>query len=138
MEIRKIRIGTRASLLALKQAELVSSKIKEKFTGINIEIIKIKTLGDEKRKKENRPLLFREGLFVKEIEEELLNGNIDIAVHSMKDLPTKIPGELCIAAITEREDPRDVLVSRKGNLKELSSNSVIGISSTAFMPSFLR
>ena len=138
--LRKIRIGTRPSLLALKQAELVSNKIKEKFTGIEIEIVKIKTRGDKRGRfsllgdvvpseiKENRPLL-REGLFVKEIEKELIRGNIDVAVHSMKDLPTKIPDGLCIAAITEREDPRDVLVSRKGNLKELSSNSVIGTSS---------
>ena len=127
--MRRIKIGTRPSLLALKQAEWVSERIKRKYPGLEIEIVKIKTLGDEKLGKENRPLLLREGLFVKEIEEELLKGNIDVAVHSMKDLPTDISKDLCIAAITEREDARDVFISKKGNLKEIPSNSVIGTSS---------
>jgi len=123
MAIRKLKLGTRGSLLALRQAEEVKEKIEKRYPEIKIEIVKIKTQGD-KNKKENRP-----PSFVKEIEEALLKEEIDIAVHSMKDIPTNIPKGLSIAAITERMDPRDVLVSKRGNLDKLPLNSILGTSS---------
>jgi len=106
---RTVRIGTRGSKLALWQAGWIKSKIEEHHKGIGIALIRIKTTGD---KILDVPLakVGGKGLFVKEIEEKLLNGEIDLAVHSMKDLPTELPEGLHIAAITEREDPRDALI----------------------------
>ena len=128
MPERKIKIGTRSSLLALKQAEWVKEKIKNNFFELDIEIVKIKTYGD---KLPDKPLseFSKNDMFTKEIEEALLKEEIDVAVHSMKDVPVNIPYELTIAAITKREDPRDVLVSKKGKLNELPVNSTIGTSS---------
>ena len=126
---KKIRIGTRGSQLALWQANWVKSKLLEWNPGIEIEIHKIKTTGD---KILDAPLskVGGKGLFVKEIEEALFDKKIDIAVHSMKDVPTDLPEGLCISAITEREDPRDALISKDGlKLKELKKGAKIGTSS---------
>lgn len=124
----KLRLGTRASLLALKQAEGVKEKIENKFPELEIEIVRIKTYGD---KLPDKPLreFSKNDMFIKEIEEALLKKEIDIGVHSMKDIPTVIPDELYIAAITEREDARDVLVSKKWRLQELPHNAIVGTSS---------
>lgn len=127
--MKKIRIGTRGSQLALWQANWVKSKLSEWNPGIEVEIHKIKTTGD---KILDVPLakVGGKGLFVKEIEEALLDKKIDIAVHSMKDVPTDLPEGLCISAITEREDPRDALISKNGiKLKELKKGARIGTSS---------
>ncbi len=124
-----IKIGTRGSQLALWQANWVKDKIELQFPDTQVDIIKIKTTGD---KIVDRPLAMvgGKGLFVKEIEKALLDGDVDIAVHSMKDMPGDLPEGLCIGAIPLREDPRDVLVSRNNKtLMELAPGAKIGTSS---------
>jgi len=104
MKNRKIIIGTRASKLALWQAEWVKSELERLYPGIKVELNKIKTTGD---KILDVPLakVGGKGLFVKEIEEAMLRGEADIAVHSMKDVPTDLPEGLHLAVICKREDP---------------------------------
>lgn len=124
-----LRIGTRGSKLALWQAEWVKTALMERFLDLSVEIVPIKTRGD---KILDVPLakVGGKGLFVKEIEEALLNGAVDMAVHSMKDMPADIPAGLRIGAVPEREDPRDVLISRTGAvLKDLPFKARIGTSS---------
>ena len=124
-----IRIGSRGSALALWQANWVKSSIEKWFPDKTAEIIKIKTTGD---KILDVPLakVGGKGLFVKEIEEALLDGRIDLAVHSMKDVPAELPGPLVLEAITEREDARDVLISKTGKkIAELHDGASIGTSS---------
>ena len=124
-----LRIGTRASQLALWQANWIKGQLIRRHPHLDIEIIKIKTTGD---KILDVPLakVGGKGLFVKEIENALLDGSIDLAVHSMKDVPTKLPEGLGIVAVSEREDPRDALLSREGVvLDDLSEGSRIGTSS---------
>ena len=124
-----IRIGTRGSKLALWQANWVKSVLEKKFPSTPIELVIIKTQGD---KILDVPLakVGGKGLFVKEIEQALLTRRIDIAVHSMKDMPADIPEGLCIGAIPERENPVDVFISRNGaGFNELAAGSVIGTSS---------
>jgi hydroxymethylbilane synthase len=122
-------IGTRGSKLALWQAEWVRSAIRQRFPGVAVELSVIKTQGD---KILDVPLakVGGKGLFVKEIEDALLQGRADVAVHSMKDMPSEIPAGLVIGAVPERETPTDVLLSRNGlPLRELPAGSVIGTSS---------
>jgi hydroxymethylbilane synthase len=124
-----IKIGTRGSKLALWQANWVRSVLEEKFPQHTVELIIIKTQGD---KILDVPLakVGGKGLFVKEIEHALLTRHVDIAVHSMKDMPAEIPDGLCIGAVPERENPSDVFISRSGlEFKELDSGSIIGTSS---------
>ncbi|MEJ2717426.1 MAG: hydroxymethylbilane synthase [Deltaproteobacteria bacterium] len=124
-----INIGTRGSALALWQARHVASLIEKNHPEARIELIVIKTQGD-KLLDSPLALIGGKGLFTKEIEEALLDRRVDLAVHSMKDLPTLLPDGLKLAALLEREDPRDVFVSRDGrNLEELGPGSVIGTSS---------
>ncbi|WP_297455553.1 hydroxymethylbilane synthase [Persephonella sp.] len=125
----KIRIGTRKSKLALWQANYVASQLKKHFPDIEVELIKITTKGD---KILDVPLakVGGKGLFVKEIEEAMLRNEIDIAVHSLKDVPTYFPEGLGLVAITEREDPRDAFLSVKySSLDEMPSGAVLGTSS---------
>jgi len=119
----KITIGTRGSRLAQTQADWVGNEIKKSYKK-EVFIKKIKTKGD------TIGSAWEKGFFVKEIEEELLREKIDIAVHSMKDLPTDLPDGLMIGAVPKRIEPGDVLVS-KGNLKldQLGPKSLIGTSS---------
>lgn len=127
--MKKIRIGTRGSQLALWQANWVKDKIEEWYQDVDVEIHKIKTTGD---KILDAPLskVGGKGLFVKEIEEALLDKRVDIAVHSMKDVPVSLPESLHISAITEREDPRDAVISIDGRkLRELKKGARIGTSS---------
>jgi hydroxymethylbilane synthase len=122
-------IGSRGSKLALWQSNHIAARIKESRPGIDAEIRIIKTRGD---KILDVPLarIGGKGLFVKELEEALLSGAIDLAVHSMKDVPTSLPDGLLIGAVTEREDPRDVVITADGaKLDELSSTARIGTSS---------
>jgi len=124
-----IKIGTRASKLALWQANWVKSTLNETDPARNIELVTIKTKGD---KILDVPLakVGGKGLFVKEIEAALLDHRIDIAVHSMKDMPAEIPEGLCIGAIPQREVATDVLISRAGRrFGELRRGAVIGTSS---------
>lgn len=123
-----IRIGTRASLLALWQANWVKSRLEELHPGIDVTLVRIKTEGD----RIDFPLFAvgGKGLFVKEIEEALLRGEIDLAVHSAKDLPAEIPERLILSAFPEREDPRDALLSRNGKIwEEFPRGGRIGTSS---------
>ena len=124
-----IKIGTRGSKLALWQAGWVKSILEKRFPPIQVELIIIKTQGD---KILDVPLakVGGKGLFVKEIEQALLARRIDIAVHSMKDMPADIPQGLCIGAIPERENPLDVFISHNGvGFNDLAGGSVIGTSS---------
>jgi hydroxymethylbilane synthase len=105
-------IGTRGSKLALKQAEIVINLLKKDNPGHVFSIKTIKTTGDTVWDKPLH-LIGGKGLFVKEIEEELLNGSIDFAVHSMKDMPTEMDPRLTIGAILTRENPCDVFLSSK-------------------------
>ena len=123
-----IIIGTRGSQLALWQAEYVRKRLNDHFPDRSIELKVIKTTGDKIR---DRSLVgLGKGVFTKEIESALLDGTIDLAVHSMKDLPTDLPDGLCIAAIPVREDPRDVLVTQSGQrLDQLPKGAKIGTTS---------
>lgn len=124
-----MRIGTRGSQLALWQANWVKASIEALNPGLSVEIRIIKTRGD---KILDVPLakIGGKGLFVKEIEEALSDGSIDVAVHSMKDMPGDIPPGLCIGAVPERENPLDVLISRSGKgFRDLPQGARIGTSS---------
>lgn len=123
-----VRVGTRGSKLALAQTDWVISQLSSIFLEIKFEKVIIKTKGD---KILDAPLskIGGKGLFVKEIEEALLKGDIDLAVHSMKDVPSIIPEDLEIACIPERESPFDVWISNYESVFKLSSNSKIGTSS---------
>ncbi|MBI5888492.1 MAG: hydroxymethylbilane synthase [Deltaproteobacteria bacterium] len=126
---KKIVIGTRASKLALWQANWVKSEIEKRHPEAEVSLEKIKTTGD---KILDVPLakVGGKGLFVKEIEEALLDGRAHLAVHSMKDVPTVFPDGLILRAITEREDPRDAVFSRNGvKLLDLPKGAKIGTSS---------
>jgi hydroxymethylbilane synthase len=123
-----LRLGSRGSKLALWQAEFIRFEVERK-TGGKVEIVKIKTTGDMIL---DVPLarVGGKGLFVKEIEEALLSGRIDLAVHSMKDVPTDLPAALEIAAITAREDPRDAFLSDKAKrFEDLPAGARVGTSS---------
>jgi hydroxymethylbilane synthase len=108
--MKSIRIGTRHSKLARAQTAWVQGKLAEKYPNAKIETILIKTSGD-RFVQASLQAIGGKGIFTKEIEEALLRNEIDIAVHSMKDLPTELAAGLVIAAVPAREDPRDVLVS---------------------------
>ena len=124
-----IRIATRQSPLALWQAEHVGARLKQAFPEIQIELVKMLTRGD---KILDAPLakVGGKGLFVKELEQGLLSGTADIAVHSMKDVPVEFPEGLYLPIILEREDPRDAFVSnRYASMTDLPANARIGTSS---------
>ena len=124
-----IRIATRRSPLALWQAEHVAASLKAAHPSLNIELVKMITQGD---KILDTPLakIGGKGLFVKELEQGMLNGDADIAVHSMKDVPAQLPEGLEIGAILEREDPRDAFVSNTySSIDELPQGAVVGTSS---------
>ncbi len=125
----KIRIGTRKSKLALWQSEWVKSRIEEKFPDVEVELIKIVTKGD---KILDVPLakIGDKGLFTKEIEDAMLRGEVDIAVHSLKDVPSKLPEGLTLIAYSDREDPRDAFLScGKYTFETLPEGAVVGTSS---------
>lgn len=126
--MNEIVVGSRGSELALRQARWVVSRVIEANPGISCRIEVIKTTGD---KIVDSPLakIGDKGLFVKEIELALIGAEIDLAVHSAKDLPSDMDERLCIAAYTERDDPRDALISKAGKLSELPAGVSIGTSS---------
>ena len=122
-----LKIGTRGSTLALAQARWVQEKIAA--SGVRTDLIIIKTSGDRFTDRAVQSVGGK-GIFVKEIEDALLNDEIDVAVHSMKDLPTELPPELVIAAVPAREDARDVLVSRDGiGFEKLAEGATIATGS---------
>jgi hydroxymethylbilane synthase len=130
MNNRVLRIGTRASALALWQANWVKSELEKKYPDLKVTLTKIKTQGD---KILDVPLAMvgGKGLFVKEIQEAMLRNEIDIAVHSMKDVPTFFPEGTGLRCITEREDPRDIAVLKEGvdSFSEIRQGGRIGTSS---------
>ena len=126
--MRKITIGTRGSKLAVIQAHWVLTKLREAAPGLKASLVKITTRGDQ----ESDTALDKfagQGVFVKELEKALFDGEIDLAVHSLKDMPTEIPYGLFLAAATARLDPRDVLISRADKLAGLAPGSKIGTGS---------
>jgi hydroxymethylbilane synthase len=126
--VKPIRIGTRGSMLAKWQAEFVRKKILE-ATGVDAEIVIIKTTGD-KLQTASFVQIGGKGVFIKELEAALLNEEIDLAVHSVKDIPTEVPSRLCFPVICRREDTRDCLVAAKGeSLFSLRKGARIGTSS---------
>ncbi len=127
--MNKLTIGTRGSELALWQAHHIKDRIETENPGVTVDLKIIKTTGD---KILDVPLakVGGKGLFVKEIEEALLRREVDLAVHSMKDVPTDLPEELFLSAITERQDPRDAFLSVKYNsFMELPEGATLGTSS---------
>jgi len=126
--MRAIRIGTRGSKLAVIQAEWLLTKLKEASPTIKASLVKITTSGDH-YSTTALDNFAGQGIFVKELEKALLDKQIDLAVHSLKDLPTEVPERLALAATTARLDPRDVLVSSAGGLAELAPGSKIGTGS---------
>ena len=130
MAKRQLRIGTRASQLALWQANWVKSELEKRYPDLEVTLVKIKTIGD---KILDVPLakVGGKGLFTKEIEEAMLAGEIEVAVHSMKDVPTIFPEGLGLRCITEREDPRDIVILRPGigSWSDLPIGARIGTSS---------
>ncbi len=129
MSLKTIKIATRKSALALWQANWIKGRLEELHPGIEVELVRIVTKGD---KILDVPLaqVGGKGLFVKEIEDALLDGRADLAVHSMKDVPTDFPEGLHLAVITEREDPRDAWFSKSGaTLTEIRKGALVGTSS---------
>lgn len=125
----ELRIGTRGSALALAQANLVKARLEALSSDLSVGLVIIKTTGDRMSENALNPLGGK-GVFIKEIEEALLERRVDLAVHSLKDVPTNLAPGLRLSAVLEREDPRDCLVSRFGEqLLELPRGSVVGTSS---------
>jgi hydroxymethylbilane synthase len=129
--MRNIVIGSRGSLLALWQANHVADLLKRHWPELEIRIEVIKTTGDKLSETPLSQFGSAKGLFVKEIEEALLAGGVDLAVHSLKDMPTELPGGLCLGAVPPREDPRDALVSDYpySSLEDLPKDARLGTSS---------
>lgn len=129
MSTELIRIATRKSPLALWQAEHVRARLLALHPGLQVELLKMSTQGDRIL---DSPLakIGGKGLFVKELEQGMLEGRADLAVHSMKDVPSELPAGLCIGAILEREDPRDAFVSsRYASVDDLPEGARVGTSS---------
>jgi len=136
--MQKVRIATRASNLALWQAHYIRDKIKNNFPGIEVEIVKITSKGDRVLDKP-LALIGGKGHFTKELEDEMLAGNADLAVHSLKDVPTTIPKGLKLAAVTKRQDDRDLFLShRYKNLQDLPQGAVVGTTSLRRRMQLLR
>src|SRR5207302_5241251 len=127
--MRTVRIATRASALAMIQTRIVADAIEA--NGCRVEVVPVTTTGDSAQDK-SLWSIGGDGVFVKELQNALLDERADVAVHSMKDLPTDMPSALRIGAVLEREDPRDVLISIDnafGSLSALPPGAVVGTSS---------
>lgn len=116
---RPVIIATRGSPLALAQAQQVLARCRSEFPELKFEIRIVKTTGDQLQKSSmaHAAITLPKGLFTKELEAALLGGSADLAVHSLKDLPTELPAGLRLGAVLEREDPRDVLICRSAALR---------------------
>ena len=126
---KTIRIGTRKSLLALIQTDIVKNKLLEAYPDLEVEIAKIDTKGDQILDK-SLTSFGGKGVFTAELEAELLSGRIDIAVHSAKDMPMQFPEGLGIGAVLDRADVRDTFVTTDGRkLEDLEPGSIVGTSS---------
>ena len=136
--MKPVRIGSRGSMLALAQSSWVKQQIESRYPDLQVEMSIIKTSGDRLI---DRPIaaVGGKGVFTKEIEDALLNQTIDIAVHSMKDLPTELPDGLAIVAVPVREDARDVLVTRRGlKLADLARGARLATGSLRRQAQLLR
>ncbi len=125
----RLLVGTRRSPLAMAQTQWVTDQLRQQHPGIDLVIERITTRGDRDRR---RPLpdIGAKGLFTRDLEEALLAGRIDLAIHSAKDLPTDMPAGLAILAAPAREDPRDALITRQAaRLADLPAGAVVGTSS---------
>ena len=124
-----LRLGSRGSPLALWQANHVAERLRGAWPGLGVDVVIITTEGD-RRPGAARTANFGRGIFVKEIEDALLAGTIDLAVHSLKDLPTETPAGLALAATPKRHDPRDALVSRQaGRVADLPAKARVATGS---------
>ena len=124
-----LTIGTRGSALAVAQSEWIKKRIESRNPDISVGLVRIKTKGD---RTVDSPLskIGGKGLFVKEIEDALLRKDVDLAVHSIKDVPAELPDGLCLPAFPEREDPRDAFISREyASLSDLPKGASIGTGS---------
>lgn len=123
------RIGSRGSPLALTQANLVRTALETQFPDLRCEIVVIKTTGDKDRVR-SLVAMGGQGVFVKELENALLDGSVDVAVHSLKDVPSAMAAGLDLAGYLRREDPRDVLVMRQGaSWRDLPAGALVGTGS---------
>ena len=131
--MKLLRIGTRGSALALWQANHIRQNGSRDCHGVESELIRIRTSGDRFQSSSIAQIgseTGTKGVFIKELEDALLAGTVDLAVHSMKDVPTETPAGLAFAAITKREDPRDCLISLDGvSLRDLPAGARVGTSS---------
>ncbi|MGV8711423.1 MAG: hydroxymethylbilane synthase [Nitrosomonas sp.] len=126
---KKLVIASRESLLAMWQAQFIQKRLSELYPQTEISILGMTTRGDQILD-QSLSKIGGKGLFIKELEQALEDGRADIAVHSMKDMPMNVPEEFALAAITEREDPRDAFVSNNYvNLESLPAGSIVGTSS---------
>ena len=136
--MKKIKIATRNSPLAIWQAEFVKKELVKAHTNIDIELIGITTEGD-RFLESSLSNIGGKGLFVKELEEALLRNDADIAVHSMKDVVINLPENLVIPVIMKREDSRDVFISSRYNqIDTIPENTIIGTSSLRRQSQILR
>ena len=134
--MKALRIGTRGSALALWQAKSIAAALRQ--GGVESELIVIKTSGD-KFQQTSFSQMGTKGVFIKELEDALLDLRVDLAVHSMKDLPTEMPEGLTLAAICKREDVRDALLSTNGaTLESLPKGARVGTSSLRRQSQLLR
>ena len=128
MNLLTVRLGTRGSALALWQANWTKRQLESRCSDLHVDLIPIKTTGD---KILDVPLakIGGKGLFTKEIDEALLDGRVDLAVHSMKDIPFQLPDGIELGAIPEREDARDAFISNGPKIQDLKGGATIGTSS---------
>lgn len=126
-----IRVGSRGSRLALTQARQYLERLKAATADLEFEMVEIQTSGDRFGHLSPEKVMERsgKGIFVKEIEEAILDGRVDLAIHSLKDMPSEIPKGLVLAGYQEREDPRDAWVAQGKSLQEIPSGAKIGTSS---------
>jgi hydroxymethylbilane synthase len=123
-----LRIGTRGSALALRQTECVVEILKQHYPDLTCDVQVISTAGD-RDKQTSLQIIGGQGIFAKELQIALLGGEIDIAVHSVKDLTSVLPSGLMLATVLEREDPRDVVIGHQGGLDDLPHGCSVGTSS---------
>lgn len=127
---QRVRVGARGSALSLAQTEIVARALRE-LADVDVEVVTFRTTGDRLSQLGTEPLgTTGKDLFTREIDEALLAGTVDLAVHSVKDLPSRLPEGLMLAAVPEREDPSDVLISRdRAGFAELPAGARVGTSS---------